>query len=51
MSRIGKQPIAIPAGVEVTVAGTVLNVKKGKKRNNRLYGELIGLFKVMQSLV
>ncbi|MDC7249966.1 MAG: 50S ribosomal protein L6 [Sphaerochaetaceae bacterium] len=29
MSRIGKKPIAIPSGVEVTVDGTVVNVKKG----------------------
>jgi large subunit ribosomal protein L6 len=29
MSRIGKKPIAIPAGIEVTVDGTVVNVKKG----------------------
>ena len=31
MSRIGKQPIAIPSGVEVTVDGTAVNVKKGNK--------------------
>ena len=29
MSRIGKKPIAIPAGIEVTVSGTVISVKKG----------------------
>lgn len=29
MSRIGKKPIAIPSGLEVTVDGTVVNVKKG----------------------
>jgi large subunit ribosomal protein L6 len=29
MSRIGKQPIAIPAGIEVTVSGSVVTVKKG----------------------
>lgn len=29
MSRIGKKPIAIPSGIEVTVNGTVINVKKG----------------------
>ncbi|ADG92779.1 ribosomal protein L6 [Arcobacter nitrofigilis DSM 7299] len=34
MSRIGKQPIAIPAGVEVTVDGTVINVKKGNKTSS-----------------
>ena len=31
MSRIGKKPIAIPSGVEVSVDGTVVNVKKGNK--------------------
>lgn len=29
MSRIGKKPIAIPAGIEVTVNGTLISVKKG----------------------
>ena len=27
MSRIGKQPIVIPAGVEVSVAGAIVTVK------------------------
>ena len=31
MSRIGKKPIAIPSGIEVTVDGTIVNVKKGSK--------------------
>ena len=31
MSRIGKKPIAIPAGIEVSVNGTVIDVKKGNK--------------------
>jgi len=31
MSRIGKKPIAIPAGVEVSVDGTSIVVKKGNK--------------------
>jgi large subunit ribosomal protein L6 len=31
MSRIGKQPIAIPSGVEATVNGAVVTVKKGNK--------------------
>ncbi|QKF65456.1 50S ribosomal protein L6 [Campylobacter corcagiensis] len=30
MSRIGKQPISIPNGVEVKVDGSLLNFKKGK---------------------
>lgn len=28
MSRIGKKPITIPAGIEVTVNGTLISVKK-----------------------
>ncbi len=28
MSRIGKQPIAIPAGVEVKLEGNLLNLKR-----------------------
>ena len=31
MSRIGKRPITIPSGIEVSVDGTVVNVKKGNK--------------------
>jgi len=31
MSRIGKKPIAIPSGVEVSVDGSVVTVKKGNK--------------------
>jgi len=31
MSRIGKKPIAIPAGIEVSIDGTIINVKKGNK--------------------
>jgi len=31
MSRIGKKAIAIPAGIEVSVAGTLVTVKKGSK--------------------
>jgi len=31
MSRIGKQPIAIPSGIEVSVNGTVITIKKGNK--------------------
>ena len=29
MSRIGKQPIAIPSGVEVKLEGNLLKFKKG----------------------
>ena len=31
MSRIGKKPIAIPAGIEVTANGSLISVKKGNK--------------------
>ena len=31
MSRIGKKPVAIPSGVEVTVAESIITVKKGNK--------------------
>lgn len=34
MSRIGKQPIAIPSGVEVKLDGSVLNFKKGNLVEN-----------------
>ncbi|KAB2951402.1 50S ribosomal protein L6 [Heliorestis acidaminivorans] len=35
MSRIGKKPVAIPAGVEVTVDGNVVTVKGPKGRLSR----------------
>ena len=31
MSRIGKKPIAIPSGIEVTANGSLISVKKGNK--------------------
>ena len=34
MSRIGKKPISIPAGIEVSVNGTVIDVKKGNKTSS-----------------
>ena len=34
MSRIGKKPIAIPSGIEVTVAGSIVTVKKGNKSSS-----------------
>jgi large subunit ribosomal protein L6 len=34
MSRIGKQPISLPQGVEASVNGTVVTVKKGNKSTN-----------------
>lgn len=34
MSRIGKQPIAFPAGIEITVNGSVVTIKKGNQATN-----------------
>ncbi|MCP4969391.1 MAG: 50S ribosomal protein L6 [Arcobacter sp.] len=34
MSRIGKKPIAIPSGIEVSVNGTIVDVKKGNKTSS-----------------
>jgi large subunit ribosomal protein L6 len=31
MSRIGKKPVEVPAGVEVNVSGSIIVVKKGSK--------------------
>ena len=36
MSRIGRQPIAIPAGVEVKIEGTLVSVKGPKGQASRL---------------
>ena len=37
MSRIGKQPIAVPAGVEVTIDGTTVTVKGPKGELTRTF--------------
>ena len=39
MSRIGKQPIAVPAGVEVTIDGTTVSVKGAKGELSRTLPE------------
>lgn len=39
MSRIGKQPIAVPAGVEVTIDGTTVSVKGAKGELTRTLPE------------
>ena len=36
MSRIGKNPVPIPAGVDVELAGEMLNVSGGKGKLGRL---------------
>ena len=35
MSRIGKNPIPVPAGVEVTLSGRTITVKKGWQGGER----------------
>ena len=41
MSRIGKQPIAVPAGVEVTIDGTTVSVKGAKGELSRTLPEMM----------
>ena len=41
MSRIGKQPVQIPAGVTVTVDGTHVTVKGSKGELERTFSDLI----------
>ena len=43
MSRIGKKPVQIPAGVTVTVDGTHVAVKGGKGELERTFSELIAI--------
>ena len=41
MSRIGKKPVQIPAGVTVTVNGTTVNVKGAKGELERTFSDLV----------
>ena len=41
MSRIGKKPVQIPAGVTVEIEGTTVTVKGSKGELNRSFSELI----------
>lgn len=41
MSRIGKKPIVIPAGVTVTVDNNTVNVKGGKGELTRTFSDLV----------
>ena len=41
MSRIGKQPVQVPAGVTVTVDGTTVTVKGAKGELTRTFSDLI----------
>lgn len=42
MSRIGKMPVAVPSGVEVTIEGSSVTVKGSKGALNREFNERIG---------
>ena len=41
MSRIGKKPVQIPAGVTVTVNGTNVHVKGPKGELDRTFSDLV----------
>ncbi|MGI6754676.1 MAG: 50S ribosomal protein L6 [Atopobiaceae bacterium] len=41
MSRIGKQPVIVPAGVEVTFDGNTVTVKGGKGELTRTFSNLV----------
>ncbi|WP_077598456.1 50S ribosomal protein L6 [Olsenella urininfantis] len=41
MSRIGKKPVTVPAGVTVTIEGTHVSVKGGKGELERTFSELV----------
>ena len=41
MSRIGKKPVTVPAGVTVTIDGTTVTVKGAKGELNRTFSDLV----------
>ena len=43
MSRIGKMPVAIPSGVDVTVDGHTVTVKGGKGELTRTFQDIISI--------
>lgn len=43
MSRIGKMPVAIPSGVDVTVDGSTVTVKGGKGELTRAFKDIISI--------
>lgn len=43
MSRIGKQPVQIPAGVTVTIDGSTVAVKGPKGELERTFSDLVGI--------
>ena len=40
MSRIGKMPVTVPAGVEVTIDGSTVTVKGAKGELTRTFPEI-----------
>ena len=43
MSRIGKKPVQIPAGVTVTIDGTTVSAKGSKGELTRTFSELVSI--------
>jgi large subunit ribosomal protein L6 len=43
VSRIGKQPIPVPSGVEVKIDGTTVSVKGPKGELTRTFSEMMGI--------
>ena len=43
MSRIGKKPVQIPAGVTVTIDGTTVSAKGSKGELTRTFSDLVGI--------
>lgn len=43
MSRIGKKPVQIPAGVTVTIDGTTVSVKGSKGELTRTFSDLVSI--------
>ena len=51
MSRIGRMPIAIPAGVEVTVDGSTVTVKGAKGTLTNTFNSNISIVKEGDTIV
>ena len=51
MSRIGKQPIPVPSGVDVTIDGATVTVKGPKGELKQTFSELITIEKQDDSIV
>ena len=51
MSRIGKKPVQIPAGVTVTITGTHVHVKGPKGELDRSFSELVSISEVENEVI